>query len=93
MNITLAIVGALLIAVAAIRGMMAHNAKVEAGEIPVHGSRRIVKVGEKYWVESYAEFPSWIRRDRFDTLEAALEDKAAYDKIRAEQDKEPEVVK
>ena len=80
MNAILAIVGALLITVAAIRGLMAHAA-IEFGTIPRDLDKRIVKEGDKYWTEDYHSFPGWKRRDVFNTLEAAKENKARWDAI------------
>lgn len=90
MNITLAIVGALLIAVAAIRGMMAHNAKIESGEIPKDGDRRIVVRGSQIWIEEYAGYPQWMMKNTEDSLEAA---RANVERWNARDDEKVEVVK
>lgn len=79
MNILIAIIGAILIVVAAVRGMVAH-AK-EQDKLPKHGAQRIVKQGNRYWIESYSAFPSWNRSKRFDSLDEARAEKAIYDKL------------
>jgi hypothetical protein len=90
MNITLAIVGALLIAVAAIRGIMAHDAKIESGEIPKDGDRRIVVRGSKIWVEEYAGYPQWMLKHTEDSIEDA---RANVERWNARDDEKVEVVK
>lgn len=82
-NTLLALTGVILIVIAVIRGAIAHNAKIERGEIPKHADRRIVKHADSgYWIEQYHAHPGWSLMKRFDSLEAAKADKATWDQIR-----------
>lgn len=90
MNIVLVIVGVILIGIAAVRGITKHN--IEAPKYSEHGDQRIVKYGGYYWIEHYAEFPSWLPKERFETLEEARTRKAQFDAVRSGSRSDPEVV-
>lgn len=59
--------------------------KSEAKKRPEHGDRRIVQEGGRIWIESYQSFPGWVKKQDFDTLDAARQDKARWDEIRSEK--------
>jgi hypothetical protein len=94
MNIALALIGTLLIAVAAIRGIIAKDKELRAGEdqpmaetpaikaedeAPQDGAIRIVKRGSSYWTERYHKYPGWHSDGIFQTLDAARAGKIAWE--------------
>lgn len=91
MNTIIAIIGALLIVIAMVWGMISYNQKIESGEIPKHGDIRMVKTEDKFYIQKYIAYPEWVDLTEHQTLDEAIKEKLTWDKIINR--KEPEVIK